>query len=312
MELRHLRYFMAVAEELHFRRAADRLHVAQPAVSEQIRKLEQELGVRLFDRTQRSVALTAAGVALQREAHHVLRRAEAAAAAATEASRHATTRLRVGYVPDVLPATIPRALRLMTRDAPRVEVDLEVGVALRLLEEVRERELDVAIVGLPAPMGGLRATPIDEQRPVAALPASHPASAASSVDLARLAPERLVVLSRDVDPAFHAAVVALCREAGIAPTLREISVPRVEDVLLAVTAGRGMALLPEAVADRYAMPGIRLLPLADERPAFQVAAVTRPDTEHIATHAFVRAIGRARQAALAAHRAPGAVERRAA
>jgi DNA-binding transcriptional LysR family regulator len=313
MELRHLRYFMAVADELHFRRAAERLHVAQPAVSEQIRKLEQELGVRLFDRTQRSVALTAAGVALRREARHVLRRAEVAAAAATEASQRATMRLRVGYVPDVLPATIPRALRLLTRDAPSVEVDLEIGVALTLLQEVREGELDAAVVGLPAPTSGLRATPIDEQRPVVALPAGHPASASPTVDLAWLAPQRLVVLSREVDPAFHAAVVALCREAGIAPTLREIPAPRVEDVLMAVTAGQGMALLPEAVADRYAMPGVRLLALDDERPAFQVAVVTRPGTEHLATQAFVRAIARARQAALAAHRArTGAVEDRAA
>ena len=117
MELRHLRYFVAVAEELHFRRAAERLHVAQPAVSEQVRKLEQELGVRLFDRTQRSVSLTTAGLALLEEARHVLRHAEVAQQAARNARDHATMRLRIGYLSDSLPASVPRALRHLAGSA---------------------------------------------------------------------------------------------------------------------------------------------------------------------------------------------------
>ena len=111
MELRHLRYFVAVAEELHFRRAAERLHVAQPAVSEQVRKLEVDLGVQLFERTHRSVALTNAGVALLDEARRVLRQAEVARQAARNAEERATLRLRIGYLPDALPAAVPRALR---------------------------------------------------------------------------------------------------------------------------------------------------------------------------------------------------------
>src|SRR3954463_14289863 len=103
MELRHLRYFVAVAEELHFRRAAERLHVAQPAVSEQVRKLEAELGVRLFDRNHRSVSLTDAGNAMLDEARRVLVQAEAAQLAARQADGRAIGRLRVGYLPDALP-----------------------------------------------------------------------------------------------------------------------------------------------------------------------------------------------------------------
>ena len=129
MELRHLRYFVAVAEELHFRRAADRLHVAQPAVSEQIRKLEQELGVRLFDRTPRSVALTVAGVALLEEARHVLRHAEVAQQAARNAGDSATMRLRIGYLPDSLPGERAARAAPPRRLGPRVEVALETGPA---------------------------------------------------------------------------------------------------------------------------------------------------------------------------------------
>src|SRR5690349_21165476 len=111
MELRHLRYFVAVAEELHFRRAAERLHIAQPAVSEQIRNLERELGVQLLERTQRSVTLTAPGAALLVEARRVLRLADDAQRATRQAEAGVTARLRIARPPDVLPTAVPRALR---------------------------------------------------------------------------------------------------------------------------------------------------------------------------------------------------------
>src|SRR3954464_13234810 len=125
MELRHLRYFVAVAEELHFRRAGERLHVAQPAVSEQVRKLETELGVRLFNRTQRKVALTDAGTALLTEAYRVLRQAEAARAAARSASGPPGP--RIGYVPTALGASIPRTLRRLVAATPNLQTTIEPG-----------------------------------------------------------------------------------------------------------------------------------------------------------------------------------------
>src|ERR1700752_4052351 len=127
MELRHLRYFVAVAEELHFRRAAERLHVAQPAVSEQIRKLEQELGVRLFDRTQRQVSLTDAGFALLREARRVLDQAEAARVAARSARDRTHSLLRIGYVAASLPGSVPRTLHRLAVAMPRLEINLVPG-----------------------------------------------------------------------------------------------------------------------------------------------------------------------------------------
>ena len=124
MELRQLKYFVAVAEELHFRRAAERLYVAQPAVSEQIRKLEAELGVRLFDRTNRRVAITEAGAALLDEGRRVLAQADAAQLAARNARDRAGARLRIGYLPDSLPASVPRALQqLAERRSARRRVD---------------------------------------------------------------------------------------------------------------------------------------------------------------------------------------------
>jgi DNA-binding transcriptional LysR family regulator len=290
MELRHLRYFVAVAEELHFRRAAERLHVAQPAVSEQVRKLEQELGVRLFDRTQRSVALTTAGGALLEEARRVLRAAESAMQAARSAGDTATMALRIGYLPDALPAVVPRALRRLTASAPRVQVELETGPALRLIEDLRARRLDAVVASLPAPTNGLRILQLGGERAVAVLPAVHPLAVEPTVTLERLAPERIVMLPPATNPAFRNAVIAMCRDAGLAPTFVELPEPRVENALLAVAAGAGLALLPESVAERHAAPGIRLVPVQAAGPAIHNALLTHPDDDSIATVAFQRAL----------------------
>jgi DNA-binding transcriptional LysR family regulator len=290
VELRHLRYFVAVAEELHFRKAAERLHVAQPAVSEQIRKLEQELGVTLFNRSQRSVALTPAGTALLEEARRVLRHAEVAQQAARNAGERATTRLRIGYLPDSLPASVPRALRQLAVSAPLVEVDLTTGLSLRLIEDLRSARLDAVVTSLPAPTKGLRVTSLGDQGAVIALPATHPRAVDPTIAIERLAPDRLIVRPREANPAFHNAIVAMCHDAGLAPTFVEIAEPRVENVLLAVAAGAGLAVLPETVAERYATPGIRFVALEGDATTLRSVVLTEPDTASLATLAFLRAI----------------------
>jgi DNA-binding transcriptional LysR family regulator len=295
MELRHLRYFVAVAEELHFRRAAERLHVAQPAVSEQIRKLEQELGVVLLERTPRRVSLTIAGAAFLTEARHVLRHAEVAQRAARTARDVATMRLRIGYLPHSLPSSVPTALRRLAAAAPNVQVLLETGPALRLVHEVRDGRLDAVVTSLPGPTSGLRTMLLDHQRVVAALPATHGHARESSITLERLAPDRLVLLPRDANPAFYNAVVSLCHGSGLSPALIELDAPRVEDALLAVAAGTGMALLPESVIERYSVPGIRFVPLETAQPAFQSAVLSHPDTKNLATAAFLRSLAEAQR-----------------
>jgi DNA-binding transcriptional LysR family regulator len=290
MELRHLRYFVAVAEELHFRRAAERLHIAQPAVSEQVRKLEDELGVRLFDRTQRNVALTDAGAALLTEAYRVLRQAEAARLAARSASDRPG--LRIGYVPTALRASIPRTLRRLVAAMPNLQTTMEPGSGLELVDAVRAGELDVAVVSLPVPAAGVRVTPLGEQRVVAVFPVSHEHAVKPHVDLEQIAPERIVVLPRDVDRPFYDAVLAACCAAGVSPTLIEMPDGQVDRMLLAVAAGTGMAVLPECVAERYADAGVRFVPLNGEGPVVATAVVTPRHTEHLPTVAFLRAASR--------------------
>jgi DNA-binding transcriptional LysR family regulator len=287
MELRHLRYFVAVAEELHFRRAAERLHIAQPAVSEQIRKLEAELGVRLLERTQRSVSLTDAGAAMLEEARRVLIQADAAQRAARDAHDRSVGRLRIGYLPDVLPAAVPRLLRRFSGMAPKVRMTLETGSARRLLEDVREQRIDIAVACLPAPVSGLRVVSIGHEGMVAALPSGHPCAGEAQVALSGLERTRLVQLTRTFNPAFYDSALAACSIAGIAPSLIEIAEPAVEQVLLAVASGAGVALLPASVEERFATSGVRFRPLAPPSPSCEVAIVARMDASTTAD-AFLR------------------------
>jgi DNA-binding transcriptional LysR family regulator len=292
MELRHIRYFVAVAEELHFRRAAERLHIAQPAVSEQIRKLEEELGVRLFDRTQRSVALTDAGAALLPEAHRVLRHAEAAQLAARNAIDRPGSELRIGYVPTALLANIPRIVRRVGAAMPNLQTTMEPGAGVELVDAVRAGDLDVAVVSLPVPAAGVRVTRVGDQRAVAVFPVSHAHAMKPHVSLEQIAPERIVVLPRDVDRPFYDAVLAACHDAGTSPALVEMPDGQVDRMLLTVASGDTMALLPECVGERYADAGVRFVPLNGDSPALATGIVSRRNTEHLPTVALLRAASR--------------------
>jgi DNA-binding transcriptional LysR family regulator len=290
VELRHLRYFVAVAEELHFSRAAERLHIAQPAVSEQVRKLETELGVQLFDRTQRNVGLTDAGAALLTHAYRVLRQLEAA----REAARSVNDRpmLRIGYVPTALRASIPRTLRRLSAAMPNLRTTIEPGSGLKLVDAVRAGELDAAVVSLPVPTAGVHVTSLGEQRAVAVFPIDHEHAVKPHVALERIAPERIVVLPRDADRPLYDAVLAAGCAAGISPTLIEMPDGQVDRILLAVASGAGMAVLPECVAERYADAGVRFVPLTGESPALTTGIVSPLHTEHLPTVALLRAASR--------------------
>jgi DNA-binding transcriptional LysR family regulator len=288
VELRHFRYFVAVAEELHFRHAAERLHVAQPAVSEQIRKLENELGVRLFDRSPRGVSLTDSGAAMLDEARCVLKQADVAARVARSARERPATRLRVGYLPDSLPATVPRALRQLSSTISNLDVELESGDAWRMIGALRNGRFDAVITSLPLPTDGLRMTSLGRQQAIAAISAGHPQAVSSTVVLEWATRERVITLPRALNPAFHGAVVAMCHAAGLSPTF--VMADSVEHALLAVAAGAGLALLPESAADRIVGDGIRFLPVRGAATAFESAVLTDPRAESPVTVAFLRAL----------------------
>ena len=291
MELRHLRYFVAVAEELNFRRAAERLFVAQGAVSEQVRRLERELGVQLLDRGPQGVSLTGAGVALLSEGRRVLHQAEVARMAARNAGDRAGSRLRIGYMPAALCAIVPRAVQQLAAAMPLLETSLEPGRRVDLIAALHDGWLDAAIVSVPAPQTpGLRMTPLGVQGAIAALPASHEHAMKPELRLEQVAPQRIVVLPRDANRPFYDGILAGCRAAGLSPTFVEMPDEHVEQLLLAVASGAGMALVPECIAERYGAPGVRFVPIDADLGSFAAVVATRRDAKHIPTIAFLRAV----------------------
>ncbi|HEY4408273.1 MAG TPA: LysR substrate-binding domain-containing protein [Acidimicrobiia bacterium] len=287
MDFRNLRYFVAVAEELHFHRAAERLHVAQPAVSEQVRKLEEDLGVRLLERTARRVTLTPAGEAFVVEARRVLHQAAQARQAALGARDQSSGRLHVGHLPDAVPPSLPRVLARFAGATPGVEVVLQTGPAQELIERVGDRRLDAAVVCLPAAVADLRVTPFGEERVIVALNVSHPAAGGPSIGPAELGRLPLLVMARTMNPAFFDGLITAWRTAGVAAPLVEVSEPSPEHVLLAVAAGAGAALLPESVRQRYAVAGVQFLAL-DSSPCCPVALVSHAEPASLATTSLLQ------------------------
>lgn len=299
MELRHLRYFVAVAEELHFRRAAERLHIAQPAVSEQIRNLERELGVQLLERTQRSVSLTPPGAVLLDEARRMLRLADDARRATRQAQVGVLARLRIARPPDVLPAAVPRALRRFAAGYPDVDVSVEQMDPRAAIEALRSDLLDVAIVCLPAPVSGLTVTTVGTERALVALPDAHPGAGQAAFPIQQLDGGSPIMLPREANPPFYDGILAAARDADITIYPAHTPAPTVEQALVAVSSGRAPALLPSSVAERHVFPGLRFLPLADPAPESTVALVSSGSVEGIHAARFVRLV-----AAMARTRAP--------
>lgn len=295
MELRRVRYFVAVAEELHFRRAAQRLHLAQPALSQQVRKLELELGVELLHRNKRSVALTTAGMAFLPEARRLLRQADEATRVAQGAREGARGNLRVGHLPDCLPSTLLRALALFSATHPGVHLVTETAVTRRALDDVRAGRLDVAVVGLPASAADLEVTPLGVEGAVAAIANRHPLSGKTTVALDRLGDDRLMLLPRGTNPPFFDGISSAFRAVGIAPTLAETSEPDVMQLLVSVAAGAGIALLPSSVAERYDVHGVSFRPLDPPSPTTELALITRADSSEMMVSAFLRVANDVRQ-----------------
>lgn len=261
VELRHLRYFLAVAEHLHFGRAAARLQIAQPALSQQIRKLEGEIGVELFHRTKREVQLSAAGLALRSFARQALGDVAAGVEAARRAARGEIGSLTVGFIESAASTIVPVAVRAFRAAHPDVGLTLrELGVDPQI-EGLRAGTLDVGIVRAPVVADDLRLERVLDEGLVIAAPAGHPLAARRRIAPRTVAGQPLVLLAREVVPGLYDQIIALHEEQGTAAALAQ-EATSIQAVLGLVAAGLGVSLLPASVRslDRAGVVFITLAP----------------------------------------------------
>jgi len=247
VELRHLRYFLAVAEELHFGRAAERVRVAQPAISQQIQRLEQAVGTRLFDRNRREVRLTPAGETLRAYAQRAVDDVELGVHAAQRAAAGEIGHLTVGFLETAASTLVPRAVRGFQAAYPDVELTLrELSVGAQL-DGLRSGRLDVGFVRPPADGGEILFERLIDEELAAAVPSGHPLAGRESVVARTLAGEPLILLSREVVPGLYDQVLALSQEADATGGNIAQEATSIQAVLGLVAAGLGIAILPASV-----------------------------------------------------------------
>jgi LysR family transcriptional regulator, benzoate and cis,cis-muconate-responsive activator of ben and cat genes len=274
MELRHLRYFVAVAEESSFRRAAERLHVSQPALSRQVRDLEDELGARLLDRGGAAVRLTRAGEYFLKEARGIIEHSAEAAVGVRRFAEADNRTLNVGYITPALGGFLATSLQVFNQKHPQVRVNLfELSPAAQIAA-LRSSCLDIALVGhaCPSLADEFKLTAIQELPLCVVLPETHPLALARSVELKQLATEPFVGLSEETFPGRDEILVELCAKAGFAPRVAQ-RVDGLATLLAVVGSGAGVAVVP-AGADDLPHAHALLKPLrgASARVLFQAAS----------------------------------------
>jgi DNA-binding transcriptional LysR family regulator len=284
MELRHLRYFVAVAEELHFRRAAERLHMSQPPLSQQIRRLEEEVGATLLVRNQRRVELTAAGTAYLARAREILLAVEDAAREARRVQRGEVGRLAVGFVGSALYSVVPELLRAFRDRHPDVGLRLHELGTTEQLRRLDDGRLDIGFIRAPGSRAGLSIETVLREPVVAALPDVHPLARGGEVRVQDLAGQPLVLMTRAGAPGLRAALGPVTDGLGEDAIVQEVA--EMQTLIGLVAAGVGMSFVPESVR-ALARAGVVYRPLAGEAPTVALSAAWRTGDDSPVLAAFL-------------------------
>lgn len=294
MELRQLRYFVAVTEAGNFSRAAERLYVSQPPLSTQIKSLEEELGVRLFARSNRGVSLTAAGAVFYEEARTVLARLEHAKSLAQGAERGDIGTLAVGFVSIADYSLLPSALKRFRSTFPRVEVQLHELTTDVQVRELRAARLDVGVGLGPVNEPDLEFDGVQREALVLAVPSGHAAAnGQGAIDLRSLAQASFIVPPREIAPGLYDIIISECRSAGFVPQITQHA-RQMQTVISLVSCGMGVALVPASVR-HLKRTGVQYRELRGKVAAIELGILrVRNSAEPIREH-FVEALRQAAQ-----------------
>ncbi|MEG4799667.1 LysR family transcriptional regulator [Microcoleus sp. ARI1-B5] len=275
MELRHLRYFIAVAEELNFTRAAERLHMAQPPLSQQIQQLEAELGFQLFRRTKRTVVLTAAGQVFFEESQKILQQVDRAIQLGKQTSRGELGQLTIGFVSSAAHNVVPAILQAFRTRCPAVKLELRELTTNEQLQQLREGQIDIGFVRPPIEEDGINSEIVFREPLIVALPETHPWADRAFVQLRELSAEPFILFPRSLAPGLYDPIVSLCQQAGFSPIVGQEAI-QMQTIISLVAAQMGVAIVPASMQN-FQRSGVVYKSLPESTCIVAIALIWRCD-----------------------------------
>lgn len=293
MDLRHLRYFIAVGENLHFGRAAEQLHISQPPLTRQIQQLEEELGVALFVRTNRRVELTAAGQQLLGEARPLLAQFEALKHQVSESAAGRLGKLAIGFISVADYHVLPPLLREFQSRYPNVTLNLREATTDLQLDALRNGEIDIGIVLAPLTDASLQFQPLFQEELVAVLPYSDEENSAPSrakvMSVRALAEQPFVMFPRHSAPGLYDAIVETCARAGFTPRIAQEAI-QMQTIISLVSVGMGVALVPASLTN-LGRAGVTYRPLKEKSPLVTTGLAWKNSNSSPTLRAFLDLVG---------------------
>ena len=272
MELRQLQYFVAVAEELHFGRAAKRVNISQPPLSMQIRNLEEELGAQLFTRTSRHVELTDAGKAFLKDVRRILSDIESTVKTTQDTARGVIGRLAVGFISPAMDIFLPPAIHEFRRQYPGIVLSLSESLTNEQLESLRSGRIQLGFVRLyHHELQNLCHEIVWREPYILALPESHPLAAKEEIALSELKGQPMIMYARSIQPLLYDSILACCEKSGFRPEITQEARTKHSTTAL-VAAGLGVAIVPES-SKMLRREGVVYLPIADPLPMIDIAMI---------------------------------------
>ncbi len=289
IELRPLRYFVTVAEELHFGKAALRLHMTQPPLSQTIQALEQQLGAALFERNRRGVALTSAGLALLPAARRLLAQVQELPQLVQRAAAGEVGSLTLAFVSSADYSVLPPFLRAYRAAYPQVQLTLQEATSDLQLDDLLQGRIDAGLLIPPLPDKAkqeLDYLPVLNEPLVLALPADlHGVKRKGKLTLASLPPLPLIIFPRAISPALYDAILSVFRSAGLTPQIGQQAI-QMQTIVSLVSAGMGMALVPQSVSNLM-RPGVEYRALTEATPMVETGLAWRRDNASPVLHGFL-------------------------